>query len=443
MTSKEFDEYIESISVRGSILGLDNEKKLLARLGNPEKKLKFVHIAGTNGKGSILAFTSSIIKAAGYKVGRYISPVICEYREKIQVNEKPISKAKLLEGMELMKSITDTMDVKPTIFEVETALAFWYFEKMNCDIVVLETGLGGRDDATNVIENTLVSAFASISMDHMAILGKTIEAIATVKAGIIKNTATVVTGKQKKEALKVLEKAAMDKGCKFVLAKQAEKVKYKLDKNSFEIDKEKYQITLNGTWQPENAAIAIGIINELNEKGFNIDNLAVKKGLLDTKWFGRFSVINKKPMIIVDGAHNEDASLRLRESIEIYLKDKELIYIMGVLADKEYEKLVKNTADLASQIITLTPANNPRALQAYDLAMTVRDYNSNVTAAGSIEEAVEMATLLYYDKLSKLPAGKDCVIIAFGSLSYLGRLNDIVLKNYSVNRGKKCLTKTR
>lgn len=416
MTSKELEDYIDSLSKKGSVLGLNRMQELLQKMNNPEKQLRFVHIAGTNGKGSVLAFTSTILKEAGYKVGRYISPVIKEYREKIQINGRPITNKALLEGMEYIKSITDSMEEAPTIFEVETVLAFWYFAKNDCDIVVLETGLGGQDDATNVIENALVCAFASISMDHMAILGNTLEEIARVKAGIIKKGAYVVSARQEDSVFNVLNDRAKSLGNQDVrLADIPEKIKSKLSGTTFDLGKyKKLKISLLGLWQPENAAVAVKIIEALKDAGLSVSDKAIYDGLYKTEWFGRFTILNKKPLFICDGAHNEDASLRLCESIRYYLKDRKLIYIMGVLADKEYEKVIKNTVSLADSVITLTPPNNARALPAYDLAMAVKEYNPNVTAAGSVEEAVEMAQLL---------ADKDCAIIAFGSLSYLGNLS--------------------
>lgn len=418
MTNKELDDYIESLSQKGSVLGLDTEKELLSLMGNPEKNLKFVHIAGTNGKGSTLAFISTILKCANYKVGRYISPVICEYREKIQVNGKMITQKALLEGMEYIKSFTDQMEIKPTIFEVETALSFWYFEKMKCDIVVLETGLGGRDDATNVIQNTVVCALTSISRDHMAILGNTLEEIADVKCGIIKDRSSVVTTYTNEEVLSVINKEASKHAASVDISIEPKNIKYKLSGTTFDLGElKKISISLLGVWQPENAALAVAVINALRKKGFVISDDNIYKGLKETEWYGRFSVLKKKPLIICDGAHNEKASLLLRDTIKQYVLDKDIIFIMGVLKDKEYEKVIKNTVDLAKQIITVATPNKERTMSAYELAMAVREYNENVTEAGSVEEALEMASLL---------AGKDCAIIAFGSLSYLGKLKSLI-----------------
>lgn len=423
MTEKEFNNYIDSLSGKGSVLGMERLEVLLKKIGNPEDRLKFVHIAGTNGKGSVLAFTSTILKQAGYKTGRYISPVICDYREKIQINGKMISKKSLYEGMDIIKTVTDTMEDKPTLFEVETALAFWYFDIKKCDIVVLETGLGGRDDATNVIKNTLVCAFASISLDHMAVLGKTVEEIANVKAGIIKPGAMTVISPCSDNVRDIIYKEycrVNPGGDAFETAEEPCNINYKLLNTSFDLKGlKKLKIQLSGTWQPENASVSVSVIKMLRQLGYKISDEDIYNGLKETDWYGRFSCLSKKPLIICDGAHNENAAIRLRQSVETYLQGKKLIFIMGVLRDKDYDKVISNTADLAEYIITVTPPENPRALSAYELAMAVREYNGNVTEAGSVEEAVEMARLI---------ADKDYVIIAFGSLSYLGRLKNAVEK---------------
>lgn len=422
MTEKEFNEYIEYIGKTGIVLGLGPITQLLEKMGNPQDDLKFVHIAGTNGKGSILAFTSSILKSAGYRVGRYLSPVITQYREKIQVNEKMISKNDLFMGMEYIKGILDEMEKEggnlPTLFEVETALAFWYFKKKGCDIVVLECGMGGATDATNVIKNTLVCAFASISFDHKSILGNTLSSIATVKAGIMKKDAKVVSIPQDKEVMEVLSAKASDINTSVRVADDIKNIKYSLKKQSFDYkDYKKLEINLLGKWQPSNAAVAVEIAICMNECGYKISEKAIREGLINTTWIGRFNIINNRPLFIMDGAHNPDAALKLRESIDIYLKDRRIIFIVGVLGDKEYDKVLGTVIPIGEQVITITPPNNKRALSAYDLAVKAREYNEHVTVASSIEEAVEMASLL---------AGDECVIIAFGSLSYLGKLKEVV-----------------
>ncbi|MCM1047685.1 MAG: bifunctional folylpolyglutamate synthase/dihydrofolate synthase [Clostridiales bacterium] len=419
-------EYIGSIQRYGSVLGLQNMQRLCERLGNPQESLKFVHIAGTNGKGSVLAYVSTVLWTAGYKVGRYISPTIQDYRERFQINGKSIAKTKFCAYLEQVKQAVWQMEAEglshPTPFEIETAIAFLYFADKKCDIVVLETGLGGRLDATNIISTTVCAVLTSISMDHMAVLGKSLEEIAKQKAGIIKDNCRVVSCRQKLEAAKVIEDTAKAHGARLTVADSAmaSHIKYGLSKQSFSYGKyKKLEITMSGEYQIDNAVLALEVINALQDEGFKISEDKLRQGLLLTKWLGRFSVIGKKPLFIIDGAHNEDAAKRLAESVRFYFTNKRIIYIMGVLADKEYDKIISETYELAQHIIAIKPPHNARALDAYELAAALKEYHNSVTVADSISEAVEMAYLL---------AGKDSdtVIIAFGSLSYLGELIYIV-----------------
>uniref|UniRef100_UPI004056B895 bifunctional folylpolyglutamate synthase/dihydrofolate synthase n=1 Tax=Acetatifactor sp. TaxID=1872090 RepID=UPI004056B895 len=426
MNYKETLEYLENIQSYGIVPGLDSIKELCRRLKNPQDSLKFVHIAGTNGKGSTLAYVSTILKCAGYRVGRYVSPFIFEYREQIQVNGRPITQKALCEGVEMIKQLCEEMVEEglphPTHFEVETALAFWYYKEQGCDIVVLETGMGGRLDATNLITTTAAAVLTSISRDHMQFLGDSLEKIASEKAGIIKEGSPVVSMKQEESVMAVIEGVAGEKGCELRIAdgSAATCVKYGVEKQRFSYKGRKnLEITLAGKFQIDNAVLALEVIDVLACQGFVVTEKAVRKGLLETKWPGRFSVVGKKPLFIVDGAHNEDAAGKLANSIEFYFTNKRIIYIMGMLKDKEYEKVIGLTHAYADQIITVTPPENPRALHAYELAQEIVKVHPQVTAVDSLEEAVEMAYLL---------AGRDDVIIAFGSLSYLGKLMQIVEK---------------
>lgn len=430
MNYEETLEYIASLNAYGIVPGLGNITELCRRLKNPQDDLSFVHIAGSNGKGSVLAFVSTILKGAGYKVGRYCSPTIFEYRERIQVNGRAITKKALCELVESVKAVCEEMVAEglphPTPFEVETAVAFLYFKACGCDIVVLEVGMGGREDATNLIRNTKVAVLTPISMDHMQFLGKTLEEIAKQKAGIIKNTCYVVSASQEKDCMQVIEKEAAAKGCTVTVTAKPQKVKYGLLKQKFSYKDaaghlfSDLEISLVGKHQIDNAALAVEVIGKLACCGYTVTEKQLRKGLLETIWQGRFQILSQKPYFIVDGAHNEDAAKKLAESVRFYFTNRRIIYIIGILRDKEYEKVIAETYAYADQIITITSPDNPRALHALDLAQTVKEYHPNVTAAGSLEEAVEMAYLL---------AGKDDVIISFGSLSYLGAMT-YVHENY-------------
>ena len=430
MNYQEAMEYMDSCAGYGIVPGLDTIKELLGRLNHPEQHLKFIHIAGTNGKGSTLAFISEALKENGYRIGRYVSPTIFEYRERFQIQGKPISKAYVArlvtEVAEHVKAMIEEGYAHPTPFEIETAMAFLLFYQKECDFVVLETGMGGALDATNVIENTLIAVISSVQKDHSAYLGDTIEEIASHKAGIIKKNCVVVSACQKEEVKNVIEKTAFEqKAAKvvFVDNDNIKKIKYEHQKTSFYyLNWKKIEISLMGTYQVKNAALALTVLDELQKLGIKLREEKIKKAFLNTSWPARFQMIDKKPVFIVDGAHNPAAAKELRESVQFYFTNKRIIYIIGMFRDKEYEKVIDTTCDLANHVICVAKSGNSRALPAYDLAQEVVKVNPMVTVADSVEEAVELAYLL---------ADKDSVIVAFGSLAYLG---DCI---YTVNNRKE------
>lgn len=425
MNYREAMAYVEELGKYGSVMGLTTMQELCARLDHPQDHLKFVHIAGTNGKGSILAYVSTVLQSAGYKVGRYLSPTVRDYRERFQVNGRMVTQSGLCKYMEPVRAAAEAMAAEglphPTAFEVETAAAFLFFLDKQCDIVVLETGLGGATDATNVVKNTLAAVFASISRDHMGILGDTPEEIAVVKSGIIKDKCYVISVKQSPEVMRVLRQAALLRKAKFFTADadRAKNVRYGVTKQTFSYGPYKnLAIMMLGQFQIDNAVAAVEVITALGKLGYPVKEEQLRKGLLETRWRGRFEIIGRKPLFIADGAHNEDASVRLAESIRFYFTGRRIIYIIGMLKDKEYDKVLRNTFFLAEHIITVTPPAGERALHAYELAQAASVYHNSVTAADSIQEAVELAYLL---------TGQDqeAVIVAFGSLSYLGELIDV------------------
>lgn len=434
MNYKEAMGYVESIQRYGSVLGLENMRRLCERLDNPQDKLKFVHIAGTNGKGSVLAFVSTTLQTAGFRVGRYISPVIFEYRERFQINGKMISKIAFCKYLEQVKEAVGQLIEEglphPTPFEIETAVSFLYFLDKKCDIVVLETGLGGSEDATNIVRTTVCAVMTSISMDHMAILGDTLGKIAAKKAGIIKDGCPVVTCRQEPEAMALIQKEAGRKHCELFLADAscAKRVKYGIKKQSFYYKEHRdLEITMAGKYQIDNAVLAVEVLDVLGKAGFTVSEEQLKEGLFATKWQGRFDIIGEKPLFVADGAHNEDAAVRLAESIRFYFTNKRIIYIIGMLEDKEYDKVLRLTFSYAEHMITVTPPHNNRAMDAYALARAAGAYHNSVTVADSLPEAVELSYLL---------AGKDkdTVIIAYGSLSFLGELIGIVEHKDTIRR---------
>lgn len=419
MSFKETMDYIESLQVYGSVPGLTNISNLCNKLGNPQDELKFLHIAGTNGKGSLLCLTSTVLQKAGYRTGRFLSPTLFDYRERIQINGRMISKKDLCYYMTEMKQICEELAGEgkphPTPFEIETALAFLYFKEKGCDIVVLETGMGGELDATNIINNTLVAAFTSISYDHMAFLGDTLEAIAEVKSGIIKKDCIAVTVSQEPEVMRILRNKCTEKGVELVTADpgKAARVKSTAGNQRFTYeDKKDITISLMGRYQIDNAVLALEVIKALGRKGYAVSEKALYQGLSEAVWPGRFEMLCKKPVFIADGAHNRDGAAKLADSVRFYFTNRRIIYIMGILRDKEQEEIIKTTCPYAEQILTV-PTPGLRGLSSYELACAVRKFHHNVTALDSVEEAVELSFLL---------ADKDTVIIAFGSLSYLGNL---------------------
>lgn len=424
MNYTEARKFIEEVSTRGSELGLTSITNLLNLLGNPQDQLKFVHVGGTNGKGSLLAYLESILRTAGYRVGRYISPTLFSYRERIQVDGSYISReafarllTKVADAMEQMKQLGQGL---PTVFEVETAVSFLYFQEMNCDLVLLEVGMGGRLDATNLIKTPVLTALVSISMDHMEFLGNTLAEIAWNKAGIFKDGVPAVAAHQDKEAEAVICREADEKhtSCHFVDLNQLEDVVYGLEEQHFSYGEFKnMEIHLAGKHQVENAALALECVRSLRQSGYPISEEAVREGLKAAQWKGRFTIIHHDPLVIIDGAHNPDAALRLREAVDTYFPEKKKYYIFGVFSDKEYDKIIESTAPAATHIFAIETPDNPRALPAEQLAEAVRHVNPSVEAADGITDAVKKAFAA---------ANAEDVILIFGSLSFLGEVERTV-----------------
>lgn len=432
MNYKESKVYLEEISKYGSVLGLNNMKELLGRLGNPQDDLKFIHISGTNGKGSVLACISTVLSEAGYQVGRYISPTLFCYEERFQVNGKMISEEDLAGNLTI---IADTIEqmlqenlTHPTVFEVETALCFLYFKEQGCDFVVLETGLGGAEDATNVIRTPIMEVITSISMDHADILGDTIAKIAVQKAGIIKPDTLVVTGVQDPEAMQVIEAACREKRAELRVAAypgqgaehasaltEGQRPEFELLETGCDLQRFSYrkwknmEIHLGGLYQIENAAIALEAVDTLRETGVCISDYAVREGFRKAEWRGRFTVLGKEPTLLIDGAHNPKAAELLQKSLETYFPGRKCFFINGVFRDKEYEKMVDTMAPLAKEVVTIETAGNPRALPKERLKEVWEKKGVPVHCADSVGAATE-------EMLEK--AAKEDVIVAFGSLSF-------------------------
>ena len=432
MNYAEARVYLDEVSKYGSVLGLENMRELLGRLGNPQDDLKFIHISGTNGKGSVLAYLSTILSGGGYRTGRYISPTLFSYRERIQVDEQKIEKESLAHHVTAIAKVIEEMKAEnagnPTAFEVETALAFLYFKEKDCDIVVLETGLGGALDATNIIKTTVMEVIAPISMDHMEFLGDTLEKIAMQKAGIIKPHTAVVSASQEPDAKKVLDHVCKENQCSMYMVDPAQitDVLYDVEEQQFSYKNWKnVKITLAGSYQILNAALALEGVEELRRLGYHLSEEQVRQGLYRAVWRGRFTLLSKNPAVIIDGAHNPGAAKELKHSLDLYFKGKDLYYIFGVFQDKDYQEVIRLTAPLAKHIITVQTPGNPRALPANELKEAVQAVNPSVEAAQSIQVAVI--------KSLQIAKNEDAIII-FGSLSFLGEAEKAV-KGEEKNHG--------
>ena len=420
MLYEEARVYLDHVSKYGSVLGLDSIKGLLGELGNPQKDLEFIHIAGTNGKGSILACLSCILQRAGYHVGRYISPTVMGYMERFQIDGKWMAEDELALFVSEVKAAAERVELqygrKPTAFEIETAIAFLYFKKHECDYVVLETGMGGLLDATNIVKNTKLCVFASISMDHLGVLGNTLEEIAEHKAGIMKPGAKVVTAGQKEEVLAVLQKKADEYGCELrkAVPEEAVVLEESLDGQRFSYGKyENLKLHLTGRYQIDNAVAVLEAVEALRSSGLKISDRDVREGFAEVIWPGRFQILEKNPLVIVDGAHNRDAAERLAENIRCYLAGKQITAVMGVFKDKEAEVMVRIIAPYLEKAYTVDLPNRERTLEKEVLCRYLISAGVQAEPAGSIRQALALA---------KKDAKKDGAVLAFGSLSYLGEV---------------------
>ena len=429
---------IEELKKRGSVPGLDAIEGLLEELGHPEDNLKVVHIAGTNGKGSIFAYLSSILIAAGFKVGRYISPTISCYEERFQINGEYITKDKLARLYniveEAMKREEEKTGLKPTLFEVETAISFLYFKEEEVDYALIEVGMGGRMDATNVIRHPELTVISSISYDHQAFLGDTLEEIAWQKAGIIKESCPVILSENSDEVCKVIEQEATKKRVKCI---EIEPTDYEVLSetpygSTFLWKEQRYETKLPGRHQVSNAVTALAASEYLFHKDYEknnarkaiakkLDEMNVKSaqqgGIIRTCWPGRLEVLKKEPLFYRDGAHNPDGAKKLAAFLQKYFTNKRIIYIMGVLKDKEYKKMLRYLMPMAKEVYVFKPKNE-RGLSAQILADTIKEV---ADVSVTIESDVNAAVFRALDT-----AKPDDVLVACGSLSFMEEMEDIL-----------------
>lgn len=397
-------------------LGLERMRDLLDRLGNPQDRLRFVHVAGTNGKGSTCAFVERIMREAGFRTGLFTSPYIERFEERIRVNGRNISHDDLREVTLAVRDCAEAMDEHPTEFELMTAVAFCHFAHKECDIVVCEVGLGGRLDSTNVISTVEASVIAPVALDHCALLGNTVGAIAREKAGIIKPGVAVVSAPQDAEAAACLREVAAERGS-LLRCVDARAVSGSNDDFAYG-SWSHMRVALAGSYQRVNAATALETVEALRERGWAIPDDAVRAGLARASWPGRFEFMGHAPDIIVDGAHNEQGARVLAAELSARYSHARVVFVVGVLADKDYASMLDALVPLAAQMVCTEPPN-PRALPAAELAAAVRQACERAGLRGapdpealpSIEAAVARGRAL---------VGPNDVLVLCGSLYSVG-----------------------
>ena len=420
MTVNEAIAYIHSVFWKGSIPGLGRTQELLHRLGNPQDTLKFVHIAGTNGKGSTAAMTASILRKAGYRTGLYTSPYIYRFHERMQIDGEQISDEDLVEITEYVKPFADAMEDKPTEFELITAIGLEYFKRKKCDVVVLEAGMGGRLDSTNVISESVLSVITGISLEHTDYLGDTVEKIAAEKAGIIKSGGRIIYGGEDDSAAEVIENIAKARSAKYgrVDRSTLKILSSTLSGTSFSYKSyDKVELSLLGLYQPQNATNVIDAVEALRECGFDISNEALFSGLAAAEWPARFEIVCKDPLVIYDGAHNPQGIEIATESIKRYFGDKKVCVLTGVMKDKDYDYIAQRLASVASDAFTVTP-NNPRALGAGEYARVLESKGVRATAFDNVKDAVAEA--------KKEAREKKTALVCLGSLYMYAEIYDFL-----------------
>lgn len=421
----EAQNYLEKVrSQKGIVLGLDTMRHLMAKLNNPQDKVKFIQVAGTNGKGSTAAYLTSILSEAGIKVGRYTSPAVFSSTEQYFACGSCISESEYAKGVTAVAEAAASLDGEtPTAFEQETALALWYFAKKGCELAILEAGLGGDMDATNIVTTTVCSIITSISMDHCRILGNKISEIAAHKAGIIKPGAPVICIEQKEDAMEPIRAAAKAADTPLYEVHRDEVRQIFSDKREsivFFREFENLHLKMLGSCQPENAALAVQAASVLSSS-YPIEKKHIYDGIEKTRWGGRFELHSGSPDIILDGAHNPDGIRRLRESVNQMFGAVPICYVCGVLADKDYEKEIEILFGRASNVFTVTPPS-PRAMKSTDLKAAIKKRFSQlkVTSFDSedgIEKAMEAAV------------SQNNPVVVCGTLTILARVKEWMKRN--------------
>ncbi len=412
--------YIEEKNKLGSVPGLDNVKELLRRLGNPQDHCRCLQIAGTNGKGSVFSFVQEILLEAGFSVGRYISPTVFTYLERFQINKRNMPEEDFAEILSMVAEKVCDMEQdglqSPTAFEIETAVAFLYFSKREVDYALIECGMGGALDATNVICHPVMSVIASVSRDHMQFLGNTLSEIAAHKAGIIQTDSVCISAPQAPEVEAVLREVCERKGTGLVLVRDSDIhiQRMDLEQTLFCYKGEEYSIKLLGEHQVVNAAVAVETVSGIS----GIHHADICRGLHNTVWSGRMTKVCDNPYVFVDGAHNEAAWRYLKRAVNKYFTNRRIIYIIGVLKDKEYGKMVDILADTMDYAVTVTP-DTPRGLDGTCLAELIGRRGVPASAAESADDAVRQALGRAHMLRQQAMGQETSVILVSGSLSFI------------------------
>lgn len=415
-------DYIHGTYKFGSKLGLDNITCLLAKLGDPQDKLKIIHVAGTNGKGSTVSFISKILESAGYRVGIFTSPYLERFNERIRINDDHIPDGDLGRITGIVKEKVEEMlsegYAHPTEFEIVTAIAFVYYFEANVDYVALEVGLGGRMDSTNVVKKPIMTVITPVALDHTEFLGDTLYQVAGEKAGIMKDHVPCIIYPQEEEAMKRIEEVATERSAALTIAdfSTLSIEKTSLEGTAFTYRNESYTIGLCGTHQVNNAIVAMTVVEQLVNKNLcQVSHPQLKKGLSTTKWGGRFEVMSQEPLVIIDGAHNLHGAIGLDRALETYLKDKKLGAVIGILGDKSYEAIIDLLAPRLNKVIVTEP-DNPRKLPMEQLGKLIEGYDIPVQYERDILKAVDKGQAM--EDIDGL--------IIFGSLYMIGAVRSYI-----------------
>lgn len=406
-------EYIKIAAERGSKLGLERITELCDRLGNPQNKTHIIHIAGTNGKGSFGAMLSAVLAESGYKTGGFSSPALTDLTDSFRINGESISADDFNEVMADIIPICEDMEDKPTEFEVLTAAAYELFNRKNCDIALIECGMGGETDSTNVVKYPVLSVITNIALDHTAFLGGTIEEIARCKAGIIKPTRPVLYGGNNDASLEIIHGISQKNGSQLTLADKDRVTVLESDISGIVYSDKAFgrlKSALIGSYQKYNLANVLTAVEILRNEGMNIPENAVKSGIEKAVWQGRFEVVSRNPLIIYDGAHNPDGIIQAAESISTYISGK-IALLIGVMADKEYGLYPEILGKFIDKAFTVIP-DNPRSLDSDTLAAAFEENGINAVSCGTVENGLRQA--LEYAKSRNIP------LIALGSLYMYG-----------------------